>query len=245
MKIETNETTEFTDLHDLFCDYESRRVKLNYDKKELLFDLTVYGNYPNNGLKKLFRDSFSTIDGQFKKHILINLPQLKGYLTSKTHKKEIKEFILSILNSGFKIFTKNLFSSENLIHLTPELIDNIQLKDTEKNRYKKFLNEILKSGKIPKQVKPYKLYDCSLKINVTIKEFLKLSETLTLNQINKYFKADTSYSNFKQYVFIDSLNQLTMCKDFGFYIDENLEQIKKIKSMDIFNQLDNEASEAV
>jgi hypothetical protein len=234
------ENKVYKSLHDIFT-YQTGRVEIDYDKREVLVDLTIYGNEIGYQFKKLFKNYNEVKTHGFNVSFYVRYNSLKSYLTSKTSKHEVKSFIIQEILPNY--FLYSLMNDKTLVPFTEKSIELIELENREKNRHKNFIKTIIVEGRIPK-IKPFKVFKTPL-YSTNSSESLKIIKSIGLDDFKKYFKlndnlkgSDTYYLerqlNSSMDLTLDEYNNLLAI---GLNPDFRNETINRVLSLDVFSNL--------
>lgn len=235
------ENKVFTDLHEIFT-YQTRRVKIDYDKREVLIDLTVYGIKLASQFRRLFENYNEVKNHGFNVSFYVNYRYLNAYLTSKTSKYEVKSFIVNDILPNYPFYS--LMNDKTLVHFTEKSIELIELENKEENRHKAFIKTILVEGRIPKKVKPFKVFNPSL-YSTNIYESLRIIKSIGLDNFKKYFKLNDNLKGSETYYLERQLNSSIdlSLDDYNNLLAIGLnphfrnEKINQVLSLDAFSNL--------
>lgn len=237
------ENKVYKSLHDIFT-WETNRVKIDYEKKEVLIDLSWLGNEVSYNLLKLF-ENFSDVKNEgFNVSFYVRDRLLNHYFTSKTCSSSVKSLFIGKIFPNYKFYS--LKDSHGgiryLIPFNEKSIELIELEHREENRYKNFIKTILKEGRIPK-IKAFKIFVPKNK-SLDLLDSIKTLRKIGIENFKKFFVLK-DYSN-QTYYLERSFNNLPT--DFSLTDYNNLlaiglnpnyihESIEKVKNLNIFNEI--------
>lgn len=232
------ENKVYKNLHDIFT-WQTNRVSIDYEKKEVLIDLSYHGNEVSHNLSKIF-ENFSEVKNEgFNVSFFVRDGLLKHYFTSKTCSSSVKDLFIKSIFPSYKFYS---LKDKNLIPFNEKSIELIELEHREENRYKNFIKTVLNEGRIPK-IKPFKVFVSNNK-SLDILESIRVIRSIGLDNYKKYFKLMGQYSD-EYYL---NIHFKSLPKDFSLTDYNNLlliglnpnykhEVIDKIKNLTIFNEI--------
>ncbi len=232
----------FKPLHEIL-NHKTYLISLDYKKKSITYDCSVYSTELAYKFKSLVRD-LESIDSSFTKNITISKRSLEGIIESKTHKKEFYDFYKKEIEGKIPFYFYDYNDKEFLYPVNDSVIKEIEDKRKLKDRTKDFKLKTIKTGKIPKIKTPVKNG-----IGLTLTEFVAVFQNNDIKELKKYFKPDNTNSVFyrtSHYAVSEIIEKtgqaslfIGMALDFGFTKEvlEKLEVYKKLKTISIFNEI--------
>ena len=230
----------FKPLHEIL-NHKTYLISLDYKKKSITYDCSVYSTELAYKFKSLVRD-LESIDSSFTKNITISKRSLEGIIESKTHKKEFYDFYKKEIEGKIPFYFYDYNDKEFLYPVNDSVIKEIEDKRKLKDRTKDFKLKTIKTGKIPKIKTPI-----NNGIGLSLIDFVALFENNDIKELKKYFKPDkTAPSFYKAFGVSERIEKtgqaslfIGMALDFGFSKEvlEFLEVYKKLKTVSIFNEI--------